>query len=93
MIDVSYLYLVYLFATKFMTDKAMTTNSLDLFCFTGFYGDTSRNYFIFHFILLYTLLNKKTDLLTFSLFIDTLHSLDLKIAKSSLSTLQKFNTH
>ena len=72
MIYLSYLYLVYLFATKVMTDKAMTTNSLDLFCFTGFYGDTSRNYFIFHFILLYTLLNEKTDLLTFSLFIDTL---------------------
>ena len=65
-----YLYLVYLFATRVMTDKAMSTNSLDLFYFAGFYGDTSRNDFIFHFILLYTLLNEKTDHLTISLFID-----------------------
>ena len=51
--------------------QAVTTNSLDMSCVFGFYGDTSGHYFIVHFILIDTLLNEKTDLLAFSLFIDT----------------------
>ena len=96
MIYLSYLDLVFLSAVKIMTDKAMTTNLLDLFCFFGFYGDTPRNYFIFHFMLLYTLLNRKTDLLT-SLYSQISHRkntfIGLKIREIMTVNTSEFNTN
>ena len=87
--------LVFLSATKVMTDIGMKTNTLDLFCFFGFYGDTSRIYFIFHFILLYTLLNRKT-LLT-SLYSQIPHRkntfIGRKICKIMAVNTSKFNTN
>ena len=90
-------YLVCLSATKVMSDKAMTTNTLYLYCFFGFYRETSGNYFIFYFILVDTLLNEKTVLLTFSLFINIIqeqtHSLYLKLAKFVTVQMGKISTH
>ena len=74
-----------------MTDKAMTTYTLDLVCFLGFTGTLQGIISFFHFNLLYTLLNKKTDLSTSPIPrypTGKAHSLNLKFAKSQLSTLR-----